>query len=91
MESGRSEGNLCSSLFNAVFCNRKRTKRRNWQKPRMQGMGGRSFGSPPTPSPHHYMFLLATKLSFQPLTKLEWDCLDRIGLQIGLDWTDNSP
>lgn len=51
VESGRSEGNLCSSLFNTVFCNRKRTKRRNWQKPRMQGMGGRSFGSPPTPSP----------------------------------------
>ena len=46
---------------------------------------------PPLPPPPHYMFLLATKLSFQPLTKLEWDCLDRIGLQIGLDWTDDSP
>ena len=46
-------------------------------------MGGRSFGSPLTPSPPpHYMFLLATKLSFQPLTKLESDCLDQIGSRI---------
>ena len=51
----------------------------------MQGMGGRSFGSPLIPSPHHYMFLLATKLSFRPLTKPRSDCLDWIGLQIRSD------